>query len=79
MMGRRESIVMYTTIGCHLCEEAVQMLAIVKPGIEIEAVDVALSDELIAKYGERIPVLALGDSELSWPFGLLDLQRFLKG
>ena len=39
MMGRRESIVMYTTIGCHLCEEAVQMLAIVKPGIEIEAVD----------------------------------------
>ncbi|KGD66619.1 hypothetical protein Y5S_00286 [Alcanivorax nanhaiticus] len=72
------TVVLYTTLGCHLCEQARELLMMVNPGLEIDAVDVAENDELIAQYGERIPVLSRNGHELAWPFGLLDVQAFLQ-
>ena len=72
------SVVLYTTLGCHLCDQARELLLMVNPDVQIEAVDVAEDDDLIARYGERIPVLLHNGRELAWPFGLLDLQAFLQ-
>lgn len=72
------TVVLYTTLGCHLCDQARELLLMVEPGVEIEAVDVAEDDDLIVRYGERIPVLARNGQELVWPFGLLDVQAFLQ-
>ncbi len=71
------TVVLYTTLGCHLCEQAREMLLTVDPHLDIHAVDIAEDDTLIAEYGERIPVLSQGDRELAWPFGLLDIQALL--
>ncbi|MDF1724796.1 MAG: glutaredoxin family protein [Alcanivorax sp.] len=73
------SVVLYTTVGCHLCEQARELVSTVAPDITLTLVDVAEDDELLARYGERIPVLIKEGRELGWPFGLLDVQQFLAG
>ena len=73
------SVVLYTTVGCHLCEQARELVSTVAPDITLTLVDVAEDDELLARYGERIPVLMKEGRELGWPFGLLDVQQFLTG
>lgn len=78
------SVVLYTTVGCHLCEQARELVSTVAPDITLTLVDVAEDDvaeddELLARYGERIPVLMKEGRELGWPFGLLDVQQFLAG
>jgi len=73
------SVVLYTTVGCHLCEQARELVSTVAPDITLTLVDVAEDDELLARYGERIPVLMNEGRELGWPFGLLDVQQFLAG
>ena len=46
--------------------------------IEIEAVEIADSDELVDRYGIRIPVVRTPDErEIGWPFALDELHRFL--
>lgn len=66
-----------TTEGCHLCDQAQAMLERVRPDILVCKCDIAESDELIERYGERIPVFRHAGRELAWPFGLLDLQAFV--
>lgn len=74
-------ILFYTTAGCHLCELAEQLLQALNPElIQIEAVDISDSDQLIERYGVRIPVLAdsLSDNELGWPFDQEQLLDYLE-
>lgn len=76
-------IQLYSTTGCHLCEQAVEVVAsaFLHLGLvgEIEEVDIAESDELIDAYGTRIPVVRIGSSteELQWPFTQEDVCRIL--
>lgn len=65
------------TRGCHLCEQAEQMLerAAAARGIRWQYLDVAEDDALLARYGERIPVLRAESGEIGWPFSLLDVLR----
>lgn len=78
---------LYGTSACHLCEVAEALLAQVLAGFDearqpqIELIDIADSDALIARYGTRIPVLhRLGDGvELDWPFDAGQAQRLLAG
>ena len=72
------TVILYTTVGCHLCEKAEALLATVAPDMPVEKVDIAEDDALVDLYGERIPVLAYQGEELGWPFGLLDVQRLIK-
>lgn len=61
---------MYSTCGCHLCEEA-QRLVYATLGFSVEEVDIADDERLLERYGIRIPVLRRTDTgmEIGWPFG----------
>ena len=68
-------LVLYTTLGCHLCEHAETLL--VETGVKFKSIEIADDLELMERYGERIPVVK--DSvgrELHWPFNQSMLQRF---
>jgi glutaredoxin len=53
------SLRLYTRRECHLCEEMQQALDRASKGfsVHLEVVDVDLDSELIAHYGEDVPVL----------------------
>ncbi len=59
-------VVLYGKAGCHLCDEAREVVAAVREQhpFELEEVDVSTDPELHNVYGERIPVLALDGDEL---------------
>jgi glutaredoxin len=71
------NIKLYGTTCCHLCEKAEAVLREV--GIEADYVDIADDDELLEKYGIRIPVLKRVDTgaELGWPFDASAISLFL--
>ena len=56
------SLVLYGRPGCHLCDEARVVLQ--RVGHPFEEVDIEGDDELLARYLERIPVIALDGTEL---------------
>ena len=76
---------LYTTLGCHLCEEALGQLQTLQASglpLEIECIDIATAvnaEELISEYGVRIPVVAVEGKagEIGWPFSLDQLREFL--
>lgn len=73
---------LYTTEGCHLCEQAIGVIhALAMKGIQLEVFleDIAESESLVAEYGVRIPVLkhdATGH-EMSWPFSPDGLETWI--
>jgi glutaredoxin len=69
------SLTLYTSPGCHLCEQAEEILDYV--GVSFSAIDISSDVNLVRKYGVRIPVVQRGDgAELGWPFDSLDVERF---
>ena len=70
-------LVLYGTSCCHLCEQAEAILCEVE--VEAEHIDIAGDDDLLEKYGVRIPVLRRADNgaELGWPFDAAMVKRFL--
>ena len=60
-------MVLYSRRYCHLCEEMLAALRALDSGrdVSIEIVDVDADPALEARYGEHVPVLMLGDVELS--------------
>jgi glutaredoxin len=68
---------LYGTACCHLCEEAQAILH--ELGIQAEYVDIADDDELLERYGIRIPVLKRADTgaELGWPFDAEKVSGFV--
>lgn len=79
----KEQLVFYTTVGCHLCEQAQAIYtAVLNPAFfTVEVVDIADDDALVERYGTRIPVIlqkATG-RELGWPFDPMKLVDFLGG
>ena len=70
-------IKLYGTGFCHLCDEAEAILN--KVGATVIHIDIAENDELLEKYGERIPLLQRidNDAELGWPFDAVTITRFL--
>lgn len=71
-------LILYGTSHCHLCEQAEALLA--QLGVEAEHIDIVDDDDLLERYGTRIPVVKRmdGDSELGWPFDVQTLQRFIE-
>ena len=69
------SLTLYTSPGCHLCEQAEEILDYL--GVAFTAVDISTDVDLVRQYGVRIPVLQRSDkAELGWPFDSLDVERF---
>lgn len=77
----KEHLILYTTLGCHLCEQALDIFeATLNPAFfEVELVDIADYEGLIEAYGTRIPVLKRVklNRELNWPFSPQQLVDFL--
>ncbi|OCH63520.1 NrdH-redoxin [Aliivibrio fischeri] len=72
-------ITLYSTEGCHLCEQAFDLLVEVGVDMEqVDTVDIAFNDELFSRYGVIIPVVANGLSELNWPFDASQLKNWLE-
>lgn len=72
-------LTLYTTLGCHLCEEARAMLDhLVQQGkASYASQEIAESEALVEQYGVRIPVIRRRDGEeLGWPFDYETLQSF---
>ena len=71
----------YTTLGCHLCEDAELLFStMVKSGvIKVESIDIFDDKALMELYGIRIPVIKKVDTgeELNWPFDIQSLAQFL--
>jgi len=81
----KTEIKLYTTLGCHLCEQALGMFDYlcqndpdINEGYVIKLVEISDNDKLVEEYGIRIPVLAKSNSELAWPFEFEELQNWLK-
>jgi len=84
-------LLLYTTFGCHLCDQAEQALAPVvdfinsssggneEDRITIRLVEIADSTELMHRYGLRIPVIRLhkAEADLGWPFDQAQAFEFL--
>ncbi len=75
-------IYLYSTLGCHLCELALELLTPFQSTgqVAVVEVDIADSDSLMELYGVSIPVLKRHDNaeELTWPFDQNQLKAFLK-
>lgn len=75
-------LLFYTTTQCHLCElaEALLVNTPMPAPIPVDVVDIAQSEELVGRYGTRIPVLRRNDTgaELDWPFTRDQLLTFLE-
>jgi glutaredoxin len=59
-------VTLYGKPGCHLCDDAREMVERVRAEhpFELREVDVSLDPVLHREYGERIPVLELDGEEL---------------
>lgn len=73
---------LYVRQDCHLCEEMRTELEPLRSrlGFDLEVVDIAGDPMLVARYGDKVPVLAQGEDEICYYF--LDesaLWRYLKG
>ena len=76
------NFILYSTTGCHLCEQAVEVLQAALQGqaCMLDEIDIANDDLLMEQYGVRIPVLKnpKNDKEVGWPFGPEDVLLLLK-
>jgi hypothetical protein len=72
---------LYSSDGCHLCEEALAMCLAQMPAINIEVIDIVDAEipELIDLYGVHIPVLekVSDKTKLFWPFNAEQITELL--
>ena len=74
------TLILYTTVGCHLCEHAELVLQEfaaqpTAPQFDLDEMDISTDEHLVELYGIRIPVLKnpANEKEVGWPFGLEDI------
>lgn len=82
------NLILYTTSGCHLCEQAEELLGPVlaywnELGGEpllLQPQEISESSSLLERYGLRIPVIQLAgqQNDLGWPFDQAQALAFLQ-
>ena len=72
-------VVLYERAGCHLCDDVrMQLDAILGPG-GYQRVDIDASDDLVVRYGFRVPVIAVdGADRLEAPVSAPELERLVR-
>lgn len=73
-----KDILLYSTWGCHLCEQAEDLL--VKAGLngQFQVLDIIDDEQLLARFRTSIPVLAYDEKLLYWPFDAAALAAWLE-
>lgn len=74
---------LYSTWGCHLCEEAEALIHAAGLADQLQVLDIIDDEQLLARFRVHIPVLAGADlqgneSLLYWPFDVATLQLWLE-
>ena len=71
---------LYSRPGCHLCEEAAELLDRSGGAHKAEIVNIEDDLDLLRRYGIHIPVLQRQDTqaELFWPFDEQALAVFME-
>ena len=69
------------TAGCHLCEQAEEIIKACLPNsveLAIETIDIAEEEQWQEHYAIRIPVLYHPETknELGWPFDQQQVEKF---
>ncbi len=77
-----QTLLLYTTTGCHLCEQAEEVLNSVldgNPSLHWTPVEISDDPALVSAYGLRIPVIRLQgqDADLGWPFDDAAVSHYL--
>ena len=74
------TLLLLGTAGCHLCEEAEEIVRQCLPNTAIELIDIAEQEHWQADYAIRIPVLYDSNTqkELAWRFDLADVKAFIE-
>lgn len=71
-------LILYERDGCHLCDEARVLLDEMIGAARYARVDIETDDDLVLRYGFRVPVLALdGVDRLEAPITSPDLEELL--
>ncbi|WP_226661938.1 glutaredoxin family protein [Microbulbifer aggregans] len=77
----KKALILYTTLGCTLCEKAkIEIWPVLeKLGLTLTSVDIADDERLSELFGWSIPVVGLGDTGdvLCWPFTAPELEVWL--
>jgi hypothetical protein len=55
--------ILFVRAGCHLCEEAAVLLDDMLGTDGWDAIDIETDDDLLVRYGHRIPVLVVDGTE----------------
>ncbi|HLE89331.1 MAG TPA: glutaredoxin family protein [Candidatus Limnocylindria bacterium] len=77
-MSEPPRVTLYERDGCHLCDEARVLLDEMIGPDRYARVDIEADDELVLRYGFRVPVLALdGVDRLEAPISGPDLRDLL--
>lgn len=76
------TLLLLGTSGCHLCEEAEEIIAscsLDTDKISIEMLDIAEQEQYQADFAHYIPVLYHFEtmSRLNWPFDQRQVQEFI--
>jgi glutaredoxin len=74
----KSRVVLYERAGCHLCDEARGLLDEMIGPDRYDRVDIELSDDLVVRYGFRVPVIVIdGVDRLEAPITAPDLRAIL--
>lgn len=74
---------LYSTWGCHLCEDAEALAKAAGLADALQVVDIVDDEQALARFRVHIPVLACTDAQgaeqlLYWPFDATTLQQWRK-
>jgi glutaredoxin len=73
------SVTLYTRAGCHLCEEVAVLLDRMLGADRYAAVDIDADDDLLVRYGHRVPVIAVdGRDRLEAPITSPDVASLVR-
>jgi hypothetical protein len=74
-------LILYTTLGCTLCEKAKVEIwpQLERFALRLREVDIADDPQLLERFGSRIPLVGLGDpgDVCGWPFSGAQLAQWL--
>ena len=75
--GPEVNLALLSTDGCHLCDDAKAMLE--QLNVDFELVDIIEDDQLVAHYGDKIPVLMAEGAQqaLFWPFTNEQIKQYI--
>ena len=71
------TLFLLSTSGCHLCEVAQRELDNMR--LKYEIIDIIDDEQLVANYGDKIPVLIVEKAEqaLFWPFESQQIKQYI--